>query len=218
MKDMKGCIFDLDGTLGDTRASLVHSVGLTLKEMGLPGITDKACISFVGNGARYLIEKSLEASSEGSSSRIEEAMEIYGRVFDRNCTYQAEPYEGIEEMLSEMKSRGIKLSVLSNKPHEQTVKVVHAMFGEEMFMYIQGQTEGIPRKPDPEGIYRALQEMGISPGECLYVGDSEVDITTGKRAGIKTVSVSWGFRSKEELKLAEPEYIIDKAEELLKFV
>lgn len=215
---MKACIFDLDGTLGDTRESLVYSVGLTLKEMGLPGITDDQCISFVGNGARYLMEQALEATGEGNSRRIEEGMEVYGRVFDKNCTYRVEAYEGILEMLGAMKERGLKLAVLSNKPHRQTVKVVHAMCGEEMFSYIQGQKEGIPRKPDPAGIYLAAEEMGVELSDCLYVGDSEVDAVTGRNAGIKTVCVSWGFRTKEELKTAEAEYIIDKAEELLRFV
>ena len=212
---MKACIFDLDGTLGDTRASLVYSVGLTLKEMGLPGITDEQCISFVGNGARYLIERSLEAV--GALERIEEGMEVYGRIFDENCTYQVEPYDGIMETLMSMKDRGMKLAVLSNKPHRQTVKVVHAMCGEELFSYIQGQKAEIPRKPDPAGISYALKEMETDMADCLYVGDSEVDAVTGRNAGIKTVCVSWGFRTKGELKAAGAEYIIDTAEDLLQF-
>lgn len=212
---MKACIFDLDGTLGDTRASLVYSVGLTLKEMGLPGITDEQCISFVGNGARYLMEHSLEAVN--ASPRIEEGMEVYGRIFDDNCTYQLKPYDGIEEALEALKDKGIKLAVLSNKPHRQTVKVVHAMCGKDMFSYIQGQKEGIPRKPDPAGIFLALKEMETDACDCLYIGDSEVDVVTGRNAGMKTICVSWGFRTKGELKAAGAEYIIDRAENLLQF-
>ncbi len=215
---MKACIFDLDGTLGDTRASLVYSVGLTLKEMGLPGITDEQCIRFVGNGARRLMEKSLAAARAGAEARIEEGMQIYGRVFDKNCTYQVVPYDGTREVLHAMKDKGLKLAVLSNKPHRQTVKVVNAMYGEGLFTYIQGQKEGIPRKPDPAGIQYALEKLGVCIQDCLYVGDSEVDALTGRNAGIKTVCASWGFRTKEELKAAGAEYIIDKAEELLKYV
>lgn len=215
---MKACIFDLDGTLGDTRASLVYSVGLTLKEMGLPGITDEQCISFVGNGARYLMEKALAATGGGNEARIEEAMEVYGRIFDRHCTYRANPYNGILELLHVMKDRGMKLAVLSNKPHRQTLKVVHAMCGDNLFAYIQGQKEDIPRKPNPAGILYALKEMGVQKEECLYVGDSEVDAATGRNAGLKTICVSWGFRTKEELKAADAEYIIDRAEELLKYI
>lgn len=215
---MKACIFDLDGTLGDTLDSLVYSVDKTLKEMQLPAITEDQCRSFVGNGARYLIERALEAAGDENHSRIEEGMELYRRVFDENCTYHLQPYEGIPELLRSLKDRGIKLAVLSNKPHRQTVKVVHAMCGDEVFDHIQGQKDEIPRKPDPAGVNYTLKQLGISKEECLYIGDSEVDIATGKNAGTKTIGVSWGFREKEELKAAGAEYIIDKAEELLQFL
>lgn len=215
---MKACIFDLDGTLGDTRNSLVYSVGLTLKEMGLPGITDEQCIRFVGNGARYLMERALEATGRENLARINEGMEVYGRIFDENCTYQVVPYDGIMELLSRLKKGGMKLAVLSNKPHRQTVKVVHAMCGDKLFDYVQGQRDEIPRKPDPAGICHAAKALGVPMEECLYIGDSEVDVHTGKNAEVKTVCVSWGFRTKEELKAAGAEYIIDKAEELLQFV
>lgn len=215
---MKACIFDLDGTLGDTRDSLVYSVGLTLKEMGLPQITAEQCISFVGNGARYLMERSLEAAGCEAGTRIDEGMEVYGRIFDKNCIYHAAPYKGILDVLRVMKEKGIRMAVLSNKPHRQTVKVVHAMCGGDMFDYVQGQKDEIPRKPDPAGIYLAAEKLGVPVNECLYVGDSEVDARTGRNAGVKTICVSWGFRTKEELKAADAEYIIDKAEELLQFV
>lgn len=215
---MKACIFDLDGTLGDTLDSLVYSVDKTLKEMHLPAITEDQCRSFVGNGARHLMECALEAAGDEDHSRIEEGMEVYRRIFDENCTYHLQPYEGIMELLRLLKDRGIKLAVLSNKPHRQTVKVVQAMCGNEVFDYIQGQKDTIPRKPDPAGVNYMLKQLGISKEECLYIGDSEVDIATGKNAGTKTIGVSWGFREKEELKAAGAEYIIDRAEELLQFL
>ena len=100
---MKACIFDLDGTLTDTLESLAFSVKETLKEMGLPQITTDECRSFVGNGARYLMERALEAAGDWELSRIEEGMEVYGRIFDENCTYLVTPYEGITETLKQMK-------------------------------------------------------------------------------------------------------------------
>ncbi len=215
---MKACIFDLDGTLGDTRESLVYSVGRTLKEMGLPGITREECIRFVGNGARCLMERALEASGAGNEARIEEGMEVYGRIFDEFCTYQVVVYEGIGELLGRLKEKGLLLAVLSNKPHRQTLKVVRAMYGEDVFSYVQGQRDEIPRKPDPAGIRCALKELGVRAKDCLYIGDSEVDVRTGRNAGLKTICVSWGFRTKEELKAAGAEYIIDRAEELLQYV
>ena len=139
---MKTCIFDLDGTLTDTLESLAFSVKETLKEMGLPQITTDECRSFVGNGARYLMERSLEAAGDRELSRIEEGMEVYGRIFDENCTYLVTPYEGITGTLMQMKDKGIKLAVLSNKPHRQTKKVVERIFGEDVFDCVQGQKEG----------------------------------------------------------------------------
>lgn len=218
VKKMKACIFDLDGTLTDTLESLAYSVKATLREMGLSEITDEQCKSFVGNGARYLIDHAIRAAGDPEGKRIEEGMEVYGRIFDANCTYRVTPYEGIPEALKAMKDSGLKLAVLSNKPHRQTVKVVKEIFGEGVFDYVSGQQEGIRRKPEPDGIWKIVETLGVNREDCLYVGDSEVDALTGRNAGVKTVCVSWGFRTKEELKAAEAEYIIDKAEELLEFV
>ena len=114
-----------------------------------------------------------------------------------------------------MKEQGMKLGVLSNKPHRQTVKVVREIFGEGMFDCVQGQQEGIARKPDPEGVYRLMDALKVSKEECLYVGDSEVDIQTGKNAGVRTIGVAWGFRTREILEAAGAEMIIDTPLELM---
>lgn len=212
---VKACIFDLDGTLTDTIESLTYSVAETLKEMGLSAITKEQCQSFVGNGARFLIDKSIRAAGDQTGSRLDEAMEIYGRIFDQNCTYHVIPYEGILELLEELRKRQVKLAVLSNKPHRQTVKVVETIFGKEIFAAVCGQQEGIPRKPSPEGIYAILKELGVERDECLYVGDSEVDIITGNNAEVKTISVAWGFRTEEELKSSGAVCLIHRPKELL---
>ncbi len=212
---MKACIFDLDGTLTDTIESLTYSVRETLKAMGLSTITREQCQSFVGNGAKVLLEKSIRAAGDLEGARIHEAMEIYGRIFDENCTYHVTPYTGVVELLKELNGRGVKLAVLSNKPHLQTVKVVEEIFGRDIFDVVQGQQEGIPRKPSPEGIYAILEKLGTTKEKCLYVGDSEVDIATGRNAAIRTVSVTWGFRTEEELKASGAACLIRRPEELL---
>lgn len=215
---MKACIFDLDGTLTNTLESMTYSVNLTLEEMGLSKITKDQCRLFVGNGARVLIEKSLKAAGDTDASRIEEGMEIYGRIFDRNCTYHVTPYEGIPEMLKALKDKGIQLAVLSNKPDRQTVKVVKAIFGEELFDYAQGQKEGIRRKPEPDGVWYLMEQMHVSKEECLYIGDSEVDAATGRNAGLKTIGVLWGFWDRKTLETAGVDDLIDRPDELLQFV
>lgn len=215
---MKACIFDLDGTLTNTLESMTYSVNLTLEEMGLSKITKDQCRLFVGNGARVLMEKALKAAGDTDASRIEEGMEIYGRIFDRNCTYHVTPYEGIPEMLKALKDKGIHLAVLSNKPDRQTVKVVKAIFGEELFDYAQGQKEGIRRKPEPDGVWYLMEQMHVSKEECLYIGDSEVDAATGRNAGLKTIGVLWGFRDRKTLETAGVDDLIDRPDELLQFV
>ena len=215
---MKACIFDLDGTLTNTLESMTYSVNLTLEEMGLSKITKDQCRLFVGNGARVLMEKSLKAAGDTDASRIEEGIEIYGRIFDQNCTYHVTPYEGIPEMLKALKDKGIQLAVLSNKPDRQTVKVVKAIFGEELFDYAQGQKEGIRRKPEPDGVWYLMEQMHVSKEECLYIGDSEVDAATGRNAGLKTIGVLWGFRDRKTLETAGADDLIDRPDELLQFV
>lgn len=214
----KACIFDLDGTLTDTLESLTYSVNETLREMKLPGITPDQCRAFVGNGARYLIERALEAVGDSGFTRIDEAMEIYGRIFRENCTYHVTPYKGIPETLRAMKLLGAELTVLSNKPHAQAVDVVNTFFDKSTFAYVQGQMEGVPRKPDPKATWMIAEKLGVSREECLYIGDSDVDMQTGKAAGMDTVGVSWGFRSREVLKKHGADYIIDRPEELIKIL
>lgn len=214
----KACIFDLDGTLTDTLESLTYSVNATLRELGLSQITDEQCKAFVGSGARKLIERSLKAAGDPELLHVEKAMEVYGRIFKENCTYHVAPYEGIVEMLETLKGLGIKLAVLSNKPHVQTQDVVTTFFGNDMFTCVQGQQEGIPRKPDPTAVFMIAKALDVASDACLYIGDSDVDMKTGCAAGVTTIGVSWGFRSKEVLKENGAIYIVDKAEEIISIV
>ena len=214
----KACIFDLDGTLTDTLESLTYSVNATLKELELGQITDEQCKAFVGNGARRLIERSLQAAGDEYAERIEEAMEVYGRIFKEFCTYHVIPYAGIVEMLKELKMQNVRLGVLSNKPHLQTQDVVATFFEEELFTAIYGQQEHVPRKPDPTALYMIMEKWGITKEECIYIGDSEVDMKTGCAAGVTTIGVSWGFRTREVLVENGATYVVDKPEEIISIV
>lgn len=209
----KACIFDLDGTLTDTLDSLAFSVNETMKEMELPQITREQCRMFVGNGAKVLVRKALDAAGAGEE-HFERAFRMFQQIFDKNCTYHVRPYEGINELLHSLKDSGVKLGVLSNKPDRQAVHVVRDIFGEDVFDIVRGQREGVLRKPDPAALVQMAQEMGVGLSRILYIGDSEVDIATGKAAGVRTVLVSWGFRSADSLKKAGAEEIADHAEEI----
>lgn len=214
----KACVFDLDGTLTDTLESLTLSVNLTLEEMGLATITDQQCRLFVGNGARVLLQKALEVSGDTQAERIEEAMLRYGRIFDQHCTYHVVPYEGIREMLAEIKQEGYHLAVLSNKPHRQTISVVESVFGKEVFELIQGQRDGVPRKPDPTAVLDILKQLEVLPEHAVYIGDSEVDIATGLAAGMQTVGVTWGFRGKKILEEAGAKKTADHPREIVNLI
>lgn len=208
------CIFDLDGTLTDTLESLTYSVNETLREMGLASITSAQCREFVGNGARELIRKALVSVGDENCTRLEEGMEIYGRVFDENCTRYVKPYPGIKKLLKELKQEGTRLGVLSNKPHRQTVFVVETIFGTDSFAFVQGQKESIPRKPNPEALFRMMEEANVKKEQVVYIGDSEVDIATGKAAKVKTIGVLWGFRKREDLENAGACLIAETTEDL----
>ena len=150
----KACIFDLDGTLTNTLDSLTYSTNKTLEEMGLETITKDQCRSFVGDGARCLMERALRASGDTELKRIEEGMEVYSRIFGENCMYHVRPYDGVVQMLDSLKKKGIKIAVFSNKPHLQAIDVVESTFGKGYFDHIQGQSGEFPKKPDPEGLHR----------------------------------------------------------------
>ena len=214
----KACIFDLDGTLTDTLDSLTFSVNETLKEIGIPQITEDQCRIFVGNGAKVLIEKALRAGGDTELKHFDEAMAAYRRIFDENCTYHVVPYPGVKAMLSQMRAMGLKLAVLSNKPDRQAVHVVSEIFGEGVFDRVQGQRDGTPRKPDPAAALEIASAFGAGPDETVYIGDSEVDAATGKAAGMKTILVSWGFRGAEDLKAGGAECVVDSADEIIEMV
>lgn len=214
----KACIFDLDGTLTNTLDSLEYSTNKTLEELGQKTITKDQCRSFVGDGARCLIERALRATGDTELKKIEEGMEVYGRIFAENCMYHVRPYEGVVSMLDSLKKRGIKIAVFSNKPHRQAVDVVESTFGKGYFDHIQGQSDEFPKKPDPKGLYFILDLLNVSVEEGIYIGDSDVDMKTGKAAGMFTVGAEWGFRTKELLEETGADATIAHAEELLGYL
>ncbi|MGO5051918.1 HAD family hydrolase [Lachnospiraceae bacterium LCP25S3_G4] len=214
----KACIFDLDGTLVDTLESLYYSVNETMRELKLGTISREQCRAFVGNGAGVLIEKTLRTVGDIELKEFTKAMETYGRVFSKYCTYQAKPYDGIVELLKNLKKRGFQLAVLTNKPDAQASDVIRTMFGEEMFECVQGQCEELPRKPDPRGTYYIAEKLHVHPQECIFIGDSEVDIKTGLSANMLTVGVTWGFRTKDILLQSGAIHTIDSPEEFLELI
>ena len=214
----KAVIFDLDGTLADTLDSITYCGNLALSQFGLPSFEKDRYRYFVGDGAAMLVRRALEAAGADVRSHFDEVYEAYRKIFAENCMYRVKPYEGIVPLLAELKQRGVRTAVLSNKPDADSRRVVKELFGEELLDYVQGQKEDVPRKPDPAGAFRIMERFGLTAGELLYVGDSGVDMKTGKAAGIDTIGVLWGFREKQELLENGADAVIGRPEELLAFL
>lgn len=217
----RAVIFDLDGTVADTLESIAYSANMTLEALGLKKRPVEEYNYYAGDGADVLVKRALKVAC-GSDERAQElfpdARAKYKEVFEKYCMYHVKPFDGIIEMLDGLKAQGIKIGVLSNKPHERTVVVVNELFGESYFDLVCGQREGIPKKPDPSGARIMLKDFGVEPEECLYVGDTNVDMQTGKNTGMFTVGVLWGFRDREELENNKADAIIAHPLELLNYV
>lgn len=208
------CIFDLDGTLLNTLEALTYTTNLTLEHFGLPGVDEAHIREFVGDGYKLLMERALKYSGDEKLEHYEESLKVYTELFAKHCMYQVKPYDGITELLEHLKKRGIKIAVLSNKPHERTVENIETIFGRGYFDFVAGEQPGIPKKPDPAGVNRILKEFGEAPEHCLYFGDTNTDMLTGIGAGLHTVGVAWGFRGRKELESFHPEWVIDHPREV----
>lgn len=132
--------------------------------------------------------------------------------------YEVKPYEGIRELLAALKDRGIKIAVLSNKPHVETVNVIETLFGKGYFDEIQGQKEQVAIKPSPEGALQILERLRLKAGDILYLGDTATDMKTGKSTGAFTLGALWGFRERKELEEGGADAIIERPEELLRYL
>jgi phosphoglycolate phosphatase len=214
----KACIFDLDGTLADTVESIAKSANEALAAVGLPEQPVEKYNCFAGDGAKILLQRALISAGDSELEHFEEVDRLYRDFFKEGCTYHVKPYEGIRSMLGFLKEAGIKIAVLSNKPHDRAVQVVETLFGKAYFDLILGQQPGLEKKPSPEGALSIASCFGVETGECLYIGDTNTDMQTGNNAGMCTVGVTWGFRDRKELEENNAHVIIDKPMELLRLI
>ena len=210
-------IFDLDGTLLDTIADLAESANYALKQLGYPTHPTEIIRTYVGNGINKLLFRALpdEEKTEENMMRMRTHFVPY---YDAHNADLSAPYPGIVALLEELQAKGLRMAVASNKYQEATVKLVKHYFPMIDFVEVLGQREGINVKPDPTIVFDILKKAGVSKEETLYVGDSGVDMQTAINAGVDAVGVTWGFRPRAELEGFCPKGLIDKAEELLRFV
>lgn len=211
----KLAIFDLDGTILDTLEDLTNAVNHTLTKYGRPTRTSAEIRSYLGNGVVKLIECAFENSV--NSNTLSHAVTEYRAYYGEHADIKTKPYDGIKEMLSSLRNKGIKTAVLSNKPDAPTKALCKRYFG-DLFDCTAGEKEGIPRKPAPDGVYPILDRFGLTASEAVFIGDSEVDIATAKNSGMDCISVGWGFRDTDILLESGADMIAKDAEELMNLI
>lgn len=208
-------IFDLDGTLLDTLQDLADAVNAALRGAGMPERTIEEVRQFVGNGIEKLM---IRAVPDGNKNpRFEEVFAAFKEYYGAHCKDHTGPYPNIQMMMEELKQRGIKMAIVSNKL-DSAVKELDKEYFSGLTMAAIGEMEGVARKPAPDMAEKAIAELGVDKEHTVYVGDSDVDIETAKNAGLTCISVAWGFRSRKFLKEHGAVEIIDKPLELLSLV
>ena len=209
----KLAIFDMDGTILSTLDDLANGVDYALSENGLPARSKQETRAALGRGVRFLIEQSVpDGLSDAEISKVEEDFLKYYKVHSMDNT---KPYDGIVELIKEVRASGVKTAVVSNKI-DSAVKELCANFFEGAFDVAYGERIGIPRKPDPKPINAIIDEFGLSKNEVVYIGDSEVDLLTANNAKINHIIVTWGFRDRAFLERNGAKNLVESMEELKK--
>ena len=210
----KACIFDLDGTLTSTVESIARPFNRVLEHFGLQPRPVEENNFYAGDGVDTTLQRALAAAGDSRGRYLEEGIPLAREWLGQDPLYHVKPYPHMVEALTELREKGIRIAVFSNKPHQAAIEVVQTIFGRTCFDWIQGQTAQVPKKPDPTGARMILDRLDVTREECLYFGDTNTDMETGHRAGIYTVGVSWGFRPRRELEANHADCIIDSPEEI----
>ncbi len=206
-------IFDLDGTLLDTLEDLALSVNYCMERFGGPHFAREEVREMVGNGIYVLMEKALPGGRE--HPRYTECMKAFAPYYQSHMMDHTAPFSGIMELLANLKAKGYKLAIVSNK-FDAAVKELNQRFFAERICVAIGEAEdkGVRKKPAPDTVFQAMEELGSAPEDCLYVGDSDVDIETAKNAGIPCVCVTWGFKTADFLQEHGAQTVVDTMKEL----
>ena len=204
-------IFDLDGTLLNTISDLGSACNYALKKNGYSEHSLSAYNYMVGNGVRKLLER---AAPDATEEQVDRLFADFREYYDEHCTDMTRPYPGIEGLLRDLQSQGVKIAVASNKYQGAVEKIIGHYFGDIEFAAVRGEQPGYPRKPDPSILFAILNECPTPKQEVLMVGDSAVDMETARRACVESAGVTWGFRPASELRKACADHIISDTAEI----
>ncbi|MBP0967785.1 MAG: HAD family hydrolase [Oscillospiraceae bacterium] len=211
-QDIKGIIFDLDGTLLNTLTDLANSLNEALTKNGLPQRTTDEVRRFVGNGIATLVQRAVPDGRD--NLKYADVLRDIRQIYAKRCRDTTAPYEGIPEMLHTLHENGYLLAVVSNKPDAQVKKLCRDFFGDIITAAV-GQQEGVPLKPAADPLLAAMCMLGTDRDSTVYVGDSDVDVLTAANAGIPCISVLWGFRDYDVLAEAGARYFAHTPAEMM---
>ena len=214
---ISGVIFDLDGTLLNTLEDLTDSVNYALEKYSYPVKSIDKVKQAVGNGVRILFQRLLPNGE--SSEHFEEVILTFKEHYKTNMYNKTCPYDGIMEMLKKLKLKGIQTSVVSNKYDAAVKELCKKYFGDLIHVAIgENEEEGIRKKPAPDSVFKAIEQMRVSIEHVIYVGDSETDVQTAKNAEIDCIGCTWGFRDKSVLQEEGARYIIELPEQIFDII
>ncbi len=214
VKGVRAVVFDLDGTLLNTLEDIADSMNSVLAGRGFPDHPVEAYKMFVGDGARMLVTRALPRE-QSTGDLIDECELEFKAVYGRNWKIKTRPYPGIEDLLLQLGRDRVPLGILSNKPHEYAVECVQELLPSGVFAAILGQQDGLPPKPDPAGARLICTRLGVDLEQVLYVGDTGVDMQTGRRSGMVPIGVLWGFREARELQEHGARALVEQPDEIL---
>lgn len=215
--DIEAIIFDLDGTLLDSIGDIATCGNETLVAMGFPQLTVDEFRAHVGDGMAGLARKVIP-SEHRDEATVAKFLEGYRALYSQKWNQTTVSYGGIEDLLENLRARGVRLAVLSNKRDDFTRVCVDRLLPPGVFMEVRGESEITPKKPDPRGALSVAENLGVEPRRCIFVGDSEIDAETAQRAGMKFVAVEWGYRSRAELESVGARNFIKTPGQLLDYV
>lgn len=212
----KAVIFDLDGTLLDTLPDIVDSVNIALKKFGFPARDSSEVRLFIGNGARNLITKSL---GDGVNQKtIDECLDYYNEIYTNSGSPKTHVFEGIEQLVNELKKRGFITAILTNKPQMTTDDVYATYLSSLGFDMVVGQSEKVKCKPDKEAALNILNKFNVPLDRAFLVGDGDADVLTALNANITGISALWGYRTKQELERVGAVRFANKPQDVFQFI
>lgn len=210
----KAVIFDLDGTLLDTLGDLHAAVNHALRNFSFPERSLDEIRRFIGNGVVKLMERSTPENTDEKTNR--DCLAVFREYYLVHMRDMTAPYEGVIALIEALRNKGIKTAVVSNKFHQAVYELCIDYFPGLIDEAI-GVSDESERKPSPVNVYKALDRLGVTADECIYIGDSEVDVQTARNAGVKCIGVTWGFRDRDELMREGADIIADSCEDILQF-